>query len=166
MTVKEIVQSELTRIYKRDGDVRASTVVDEARPKDSPIHDQFEWDNRVAGEQYRLAQARRLIRVTPIRLDTGVEQRLVNVPVVRVDSPTAATTEFEGVYKPVSVVAASEPDYKAALGQLMSQLRAAENAVLELKRARGVKGVELLPTLTDALKLARATVRLMMKEAA
>lgn len=40
----------------------ARAVVDAARPEDSPIHDQFEWDDSEAAEQYRIAQARRLVR--------------------------------------------------------------------------------------------------------
>lgn len=36
-------------------------VVEHARPKDSPIHDDFDWDVSVAAEKWNLHQARQLI---------------------------------------------------------------------------------------------------------
>ncbi len=36
-------------------------VVDAARPKNSPIHDLFEWDDSTAAERYRLSQARNFV---------------------------------------------------------------------------------------------------------
>ena len=56
---------ELRRIAKENGGVLLpSAVVEAARPKSSPIHSRFEWDDGVAAEQYRLCQARQLIRVS------------------------------------------------------------------------------------------------------
>lgn len=40
----------------------AKRVVDDARPEDSPLHSQFDWDDAVAGECWREQQARGLIR--------------------------------------------------------------------------------------------------------
>ncbi len=45
------------------GLLRPEDVVEYARPEDSPIHDRFEWDDSVAAEAHRLAQASALIRV-------------------------------------------------------------------------------------------------------
>jgi hypothetical protein len=47
-------------IKKREGRATPETIVDEARDEESPLHDYFEWNNRVAGEGYRLGQAREL----------------------------------------------------------------------------------------------------------
>lgn len=41
---------------------RESTIVDEARPTDSPLHPYFEWDDYLAGERYRRLQATALLR--------------------------------------------------------------------------------------------------------
>ena len=49
-------------IAERDGKVEPSVVVDEARPKESPIHGAFEWRNAVAAEEHRKWQARQLVR--------------------------------------------------------------------------------------------------------
>lgn len=47
---------------EQGGDLTADVVVDRARPKRSPIHGAFEWDDAVAAEEYRREQARFLIR--------------------------------------------------------------------------------------------------------
>jgi len=52
----------LTEIHLRYGHLDAETVVAEARSKKSPLHQYFDWDNKVAGEKWRLEQARSLIR--------------------------------------------------------------------------------------------------------
>lgn len=49
---------------KHGGLLRPQDVVEYARPTDSPLHDQFEWDDSKAADEYRLWQARQLIRVT------------------------------------------------------------------------------------------------------
>jgi hypothetical protein len=41
-------------------------VVDEARPAASPLHGHFEWDDALAAEQYRLGQARAIIRAVRV----------------------------------------------------------------------------------------------------
>lgn len=59
------VIQELKRIAKENGGLlQPEVVVDEARLVSSPLHSRFEWDNTVAGQQYRIWQARQLIRVS------------------------------------------------------------------------------------------------------
>lgn len=59
------ITKELERIRQKDGGVlNPHTVLKEARRKNSPLHDQFTWDDSEAAHQYRLWQARELIRVS------------------------------------------------------------------------------------------------------
>ena len=52
----------LWRLREENGDfLSPETVVEKAKPKASPIHDFFEWDNSVAAEKYRVWQARYLL---------------------------------------------------------------------------------------------------------
>lgn len=44
------------------GELTPKDVVDDARHDNSPLHSYFEWDDSAAAEQYRLKQARGLIR--------------------------------------------------------------------------------------------------------
>lgn len=52
----------LQTIYDSHGKLTPSLVVEEAREESHPLHNRFEWDNKVAGEAYRRQQAHELIR--------------------------------------------------------------------------------------------------------
>lgn len=93
----------LTKVYKREGEITGSTVVRLAKMKNCPLHSHFEWDDSVAGHKYRLVQARRLIRITPIEVEE-VEQPLIHVQI---------KGQAEGQYHPKVVVLAN-PSYRAA----------------------------------------------------
>ena len=68
--------NELLRLEEAYGrGLRAKEIVDEARAKNSPLHDYFEWDNKAAGEKYRVQQARQLVAVIRVTVidDKGRE---------------------------------------------------------------------------------------------
>jgi hypothetical protein len=56
------LRDELQRLHDENGELTAALVVEAARPKTSPLHSRFTWDNREAAEQWRQAQAAELIR--------------------------------------------------------------------------------------------------------
>jgi hypothetical protein len=61
---RSIIIQELEKIRTRHGGAIApAVVVRAAEPKDSPLHSCFEWNNGKAAREYRLWQARQLIRV-------------------------------------------------------------------------------------------------------
>lgn len=58
----EVVADSLLNIYKKNHkQLTAHAVVEEARKKQHPLHPCFEWNDSVAGEKYRLHQARNII---------------------------------------------------------------------------------------------------------
>jgi hypothetical protein len=60
----EVIE-ELRRIQDSNGGLlRAADVVMEASRPGSPLHDHFNWDDTEAAHQWRLQQARQLIRVS------------------------------------------------------------------------------------------------------
>lgn len=66
----------LEKISEKKGrKLKAKDVVDEARSKNNPLHEVFDWDNTSAAEKYRLEQARHLINhiVVPIKYNDGVK---------------------------------------------------------------------------------------------
>lgn len=63
----QAVGTVLEDIERRDGRVTPEAVVDEARKPSSVLHPAFEWDDRVAAEQYRLQQARYILRHIVVR---------------------------------------------------------------------------------------------------
>lgn len=60
MTTEELRKELLT--HATDGVLRVEAVVDAARDEASPLHTWFEWNESKAAHEYRLEQARRLIR--------------------------------------------------------------------------------------------------------
>ena len=66
----QVVGETLEAIEQRDGEVTKESLLEESRPKDAPTHDLFEWNNKVAAEKYRLAQAGQVIRMITVKVET------------------------------------------------------------------------------------------------
>lgn len=69
-TRNEIVRREIEAIEAARGQLIPEDVVEEATSRTSPLHGYFEWNNRVAGHEYRLIQARDLIRSVKVEVVT------------------------------------------------------------------------------------------------
>lgn len=67
------VQREFVLSLDRDGEVAPADVLAAAIPEDSPIHGLFLWDDGVAGQRYRLDQARDLIRRVKVNYVPGTK---------------------------------------------------------------------------------------------
>ena len=82
-TTAVVVGESLNAIEARDGAIKPAAVVAEARPKASPLHSLFTWDNSKAAELYRLDEARNIIRsVRIIRMDIpAAEQHCIRAKV-------------------------------------------------------------------------------------
>ena len=85
----------LLDLYARDGKLTAETVLDDAYNPNSPLHAQFEWDDTVAAHQYRLVQARQIIR--------GVQVSVMERPVRQYVFITSTDS-----YHPIETVIASK----------------------------------------------------------
>lgn len=129
MTRSEISKA-LGELYEAAGQLTAEDVVKAAKPASSPLHGCFEWDNKKAGHQFRLVQARTLIRATKITV-SGQAQRLVHVPVEAADAG-----DRQGHYVAPSVLTSDDDRYNRALSEAEAALRAAEVRVAELMRIR------------------------------
>jgi len=72
---------ELTQIANKDreGILRPERVVAAAQPKESILHKYFEWDDTEAAVEYRLHQARTLIRCTVRYVKLNGDRRPVRV---------------------------------------------------------------------------------------
>ena len=72
------VEAALRDIYTARGRLDPKDVVEEARNPQSPLHKSFTWNDDEAAEQWRLQQARQLIRSVKIeRIENVQEQRTV-----------------------------------------------------------------------------------------
>lgn len=95
-------------------EVTPRNVVDLARNEDSKLHNDFEWDNEIAGDKYRLIQASEMIR------------HLVFEPKEEQCEPTRVyqiSTE-KTVYKPVEMILKNEDEYQSLLKRALAELQA------------------------------------------
>lgn len=72
----EKIIADLRAIAKGNGGkLMPKDVVDYARPKKSPLHHRFTWDNDAAAEKWRLHQARGIINVLVEYIDKDKENK-------------------------------------------------------------------------------------------
>jgi|ERR1017187_9523967 hypothetical protein len=72
--MKKSVIKALRAIPLHNGKLMPEDVVNAARPKTSPLHSHFQWDDTAAAKAFRLWQARQLIRVTVEYLEEAQEK--------------------------------------------------------------------------------------------
>lgn len=147
--------AELERIRERAEQLTPEDVVNEARPKDAPLHPAFEWDNKRAGEAWRVHQARNLIRAIQV-----VQDGEVRAPVYVNVRPESGTDP--SYYQAVSVVIQNPDELRRAIGLLTEKLHAAQSALADIQRLAGERGPEaaaLVAIAASALATARDAVQ-------
>lgn len=146
---------ELERLRKERGELTAEMVVEAAADEGSPIHGQFTWDDDAAAHQFRLMQARGLIRRVTVSV-RGAEPRRMYVHVER-------PGEAAGAYEPMESVVDRPDQFAVALAELTRRLSTAQQAVDELRRIAGMgKDPEQsarLIVVVEAFRAAEAAVR-------
>jgi len=97
------------------GNLTASKVLDFAKKKKkSELHKHFEWDDAVAGEKYRLQQAREVIRFLTIVKPMSTSSGEVNVQIRAYESVPCEEASTPRIFVPVDTVL-TVPSYKASL---------------------------------------------------
>ena len=99
---------------KNGGTITADIVLREARKKRSPLHGGFEWDDTEAARQYRLEQARGLIRSITVQVIGGGESDVVRA-FVHIDG---------GDYEEIHAVLRTRDRRQALLDSAMRELLA------------------------------------------
>lgn len=151
----EVVDAELVRIWEEhDKRLLPRDVVDAARPKRNPIHPCFEWNDAAAADEFRLWQARKLIKDVRIVEDSGDERpAFVHVRLVQEENGG-------NFYQRAETLRERPTEYLAALDEARRKLASAQASFEELRRlARGAKSetdVEKLSAILAALQTARA----------
>ncbi len=150
----EVVGAELERL-RRAGSLTSSAVVDAARDPDAPLHPAFTWDDEVAGEKWRLVQARLLIRAVVVTSGDGRPRNLY-VHISRTD-------EAEGEYRTLDTIISHPDAYVLALAEAQRRLASAQQAIDDLRHAaEGVKPGDLMARIAlaaQALSTAEQAVR-------
>jgi len=128
-------KNELQKLYDANGYLKPSLVLKKAENKRSELHKHFEWDDSKASHNYRLIQARKLIRKVTIVFEEK-ENRMVHVPSIIREGKMGPGPD-EGVYKPITAVVRTIGDFELAYNEALSKLLSAKQAVHELDRAAG-----------------------------
>lgn len=113
-----------SELAERDA-LTAENLVDVSRPKEAPLHRAFEWDDAVAGEEWRKHQARHIISSVVVRAETKEPVRaFFNI---RSEGP---------YYRPLNVIMQNENMTVKLLDEALCDLRALRAKYGTLERLR------------------------------
>lgn len=84
----ETIYNELEAVRaENNGDLVLQAIVDRSKPKSAPLHDEFEWNNPKAANQWRLYQARQVSKSVEIIHDGAKPTRAYeSVKVIEIDA--------------------------------------------------------------------------------
>lgn len=122
------VAGEVCAALDLDGNLTPGELVRVSRPKDAPLHGEFEWNDAIAAEKYREEQARYIIRSIEVVYDTEESKT------VRAFVPTYVT-ESSNTYRDVHAVLANDATRGNLLDAALKELQAFKHkyhALLEL----------------------------------
>jgi hypothetical protein len=133
--MKQEVVAELERICLEHGGVlNPQDVVETARNPDNILHDQFCWDDTKAAHEYRLHQARRIIRVVTEVVESTKSE-------VRAYVSLESYRKADGGYLPMQTVMANEKLTSLLLEQARKDMRIFESKYSHLKEVAEVISV-------------------------
>lgn len=132
----QIAGQELAEMEAREGKIQPKNVVERARPKRSPLHGAFDWDDKRAAEKFRIEQARDLIRSIGVVVSKNNKPKIVHF---FVHVPPAENEESG--YVNVEHAVANPAQYARALNHLFTMVEKLEAAVEELQDAAGKAGI-------------------------
>lgn len=131
----DIAVKALTEHYEQHGSIKPRVLVDESSEPDAPLHPAFEWRDPVAADQFRLIQARNIVRAVHIVSDEGEDRGCAFAHVaVSVEAADEEGENDGGGYHPVAVVAQRVDMFELALAGLTRKLHEAQRAVEDLCR--------------------------------
>lgn len=133
---RKILAARLANLEKQNGTVAPRALWESAKAKTDPLHELFEWDNKIAGDLYRDEQARSLIRSVVIEVIN--ETRVIPAPAY-VRDPSKASDE-----QGYTSITALRKDEDLAREVIVAEFK---RAAASMQRARSV---------ADALDLGNA----------
>lgn len=124
----------LEKIRTRRGKITAQTVLKEARNPKHVLHEQFEWDDSVAGEKYRLAQAGTIIRAVVVSFPEVEEDARAFLPV----SVQISEDRVERRYEPLAIVLGDSELHAQVLTEVRSGITALRKKLESLSHAEAL----------------------------
>ena len=130
-----VVVAELRRLsQENDGVLTPEAVVEAARPEDSVLHGKFEWEDSTAAHNWRLFQARNLLRVVVIYIGPPTNQICTPVFV----SLTPDRINEGGGYREIETVLSSAEQREQLLADAVEEMRCFRRKYATLKELEQV----------------------------
>lgn len=135
-------------------EVNAEAVVSKAKDKKSALHDCFEWDNSSAAEEYRLIQAREIIRSLVITIDKPDEPDKTTTIRAYTHVDIGHDEESRFAYVPTREALSDKDLRKQVIARLRGDIQSAEDTAEKYEylcgqlgdvRARLISAREALP---------------------
>jgi len=115
------IGEELSKLKSKDGKLHTKAVVNAARKRSSPLHKHFEWDDNIAGDKYRIWQARHLIGAIVVIYDHTEHSGYFQLRV-----------EHEG-YRTLESVLSNEDLYQQLVAQAKTDFESYERRYKEIR---------------------------------
>ena len=113
------IAGEFLSDIERTVGLNPKNVVEASRPLESPLHNEFEWDDNIAAEKYRESQASYIIRSIVVDVEDCVTEQPICVRAF-----VNVKKEDQREYKPIQVVV-KDKDYMNSLYEsAMKELKA------------------------------------------
>lgn len=106
------------------------SLVEASRPVDAPLHGEFEWDDRIAAEEYRKGQAGLIIRNLAVVMEEG------NGETVRAFFKTE--TSHKGVFESIQAIMADSEKRNSLLDIAIKELQSFKKKYSMLKELASV----------------------------
>ena len=119
---------ELERIERECGQITPQSVLDESGDDDAVLHGLFEWDDLSAANEYRLVQAREIIRHIVV----------VEISGQKMPEPVRAFVHIEDSYKPVERVVSTSVYTDVMLRDALREASAFKRKYQALEQLAGV----------------------------
>lgn len=146
ITKEEVIALELEKIRKKNKNkaLLPEEVVSYAKDKNNPLHDYFTWNNKEAGDAYRLEEARALIRRVKVERPANIVPIEFKMPITR-DYVSLSSDRREGNgYRKLNIVLHNKlmrkeliEDAKKDMDIFIrkySTLKELSNVILEMKK--------------------------------
>jgi hypothetical protein len=124
----------LMEIHERKGQLVAPDVVQEASDHKHPLHPRFEWNDETAGHQWRLEQARHLIR-SVVLIETESHGEMAPVRAF-----AKITTENRSSYEPIMKVMSDSQLRAKVLTEVKEEIRGLRDKLESLNGVAKVLG--------------------------
>ena len=105
------VAGEVCAELEARGELNAENLVEISKPEDAPLHDEFEWNDRIAAEKYRNVQASAILRHLVINREDKEPVRAYIQVVTR-----------QSNYESIQVIVENADKHEALLKQALREL--------------------------------------------